>query len=192
MKTTTERQFAPDPEDPDIIRLYPDGNAETDQMDLFKDEQARLELEKAEQAKAEALAIVRASRPIRDQYTESGVFNAEMAHEIYMHYMGKRIGETPRPEMDLSFLKELNDPEAAAVISKYPGIVNLDGVEHLSWEAANVLNENNAFVFLRGVRPVNERVLRVLLSLDKKTKLVASEELRKQLDALYQKDMGAK
>lgn len=189
MKKSTERQFAPDPENPDIIRLYPDGKAETDQMDLFKDEQARLALEKEEQAKAEALAISRANKPIRDQYAESGVFNAAMAHEIYMHYMGKKIGETPRPEMDLSFLRELNDPEAAAVISKYPGIINLDGVEHLSWEAANVLNDNNAFVFLRGLRPVNERVLRVLLSLDKKTKLVASEELRKQLDALYQKDL---
>lgn len=189
MKANKERQFAPDPEDPDIIRLYPDGNAETDQMDLFKDEQARLALEKEEQAKAEALAIAHASKPVRDQYAESGVFNAEMAHEIYMHYMGKRIGETPRPEMDLSFLKELNDPEAAAVISKYPGIINLDGVERLSWEASNVLNENNAFVFLRGLRPVNERVLRVLQSLDKKSRLVASEELRKQLDALYQKGL---
>ncbi len=189
MKPTSERKYAPDPQDPDITRLFPDGNSETDQMDLFKDEQARLALEKEEQAKAEALAIVKANKPIRDQYAESGVFSSEMAHEIYMHYMGKKIGETPRPEMDISFLRELNDPEAAAVISKYPGIVNLDGVERISWEVANVLNENNAFVFLRGIRSVNDRVLKVLQSLDKKTKLVASEELRKQLDALYQKDL---
>ncbi len=190
MSKNTERQFAPDPNDPEIIRLYPDGNAETDQLDLFKDEQEKLDAEAEARKEEERRVIALANKPIREQYAETGVFNAAMAHEIYAHYMGKKVGETPRPEMDLSFLKELKDPEAAAVVCKYPGIINLDGVEHLSWEVANVLNENNAFVFLRGLNPVNERVLRVLQNLDRKTKLVASEELRKQLDALFQKDLN--
>ncbi|MHB8870934.1 MAG: hypothetical protein ACYC5G_00525 [Candidatus Doudnabacteria bacterium] len=189
MASSTERKYAPDSNDPDITRLFPDGNKETDQMDLFKDEQARLAIEKEAQAKAEAQAIALANKPIREQYAETGVFNASMAHEIYMHYTGKKVGETPRPEMDLSFLKELNDPEAAAVITKYKGIINLDGLEHLSWEVATVLNDDNAFVFLRGLKSVNERVLRVLQNIDRKTRLVASEDVRAQLDALYQKDV---
>ena len=189
MKQASERKYAPDPNDPDITRLFPDGNKEGDQFDLFKDEQAMIQAETEARKEYDQRAIALASKPIREQYAETGIFNASMAHEIYMHYTGKKVGETPRPEMDLSFLKELNDPEAATVITKYKGIINLDGLEHLSWEVATVLNDDNAFVFLRGLKPVNERVLRVLKNIDGKTKLVASEDVRAQLDALYQKDI---
>ncbi len=189
MNTNTERQYAPDLNDPDITRLYPDGHKEADQFDLFKDEQAKIQAETQARREDEQRAIALANKPIREQYAETGVFSASMAHEIYMHYTGKKVGETPRPEMDLSFLKELNDPEAAAVLTKYKGIINLDGLERLSLEVATVLNDDNAFVFLRGLKSVNERVLKVLKSMDTKTKLVASEDVRAQLDASYQKDV---
>ncbi|MEK7651994.1 MAG: hypothetical protein AAB351_02190 [Patescibacteria group bacterium] len=189
MKTNTERQYAPDLNDPDITRLYPDGDKEADQLDLFKDEQAKIKAETEARREDEQRTMALANKPIREQYAETGVFNASMAHEIYMHYIGKKVGETPRPEMDLSFLKELNDPEAAAVLTKYKGIINLDGLERLSWEVATVLNDDNAFVFLRGLKSVNERVLKVLKSMDTKTRLVASEDVRAQLNASYQKDI---